>query len=155
MFSLRSLPGLLLLVVYSTLSLVAPVVVVCHGHAEHGLTATEVAVCGAHSHASDAHAGCHEHDARGHHVQGNDDGCDDEPTGCDHSVDQGVHERVGTELVRDAEPEAPHLAAPERVGVLSTSVIPSGDAATARPHARSRAPPPRVPLAERPATLLL
>jgi len=94
----RSLPGLLLLVVYTTLSLLAPAVVVCHGHAAHGMTALEVAVCGAHQHVHVTESHSHDHEGCDGDAEGRST-CDVGPSGCEHSSGDGVHERVDDQLV--------------------------------------------------------
>lgn len=143
--ALRQLPGYLLALVYLVTSVVAPSVLLCHGHhAEHvGSLGDHAHTCGVQGH---SHGPGHTH----LHVTEGD--AEDEPC---HTLGGPSHMRAADDLVTAERGELPTLPDAE----LSAELVIACGAEILTDSGclpeRVRGPPKRPPRRARPATLLL
>ena len=143
--ALRQLPGYLLALVYLVTCVVAPSVLLCHGHhAEHvGALGDPAHTCGVHGH---SHGHGHTHSDATH------GDAEDEPC---HTLGGPSHMRAADDLVAAERAELPDLPAAELSGehVIAWDVELVTDSGFL--PERARGPPKRPPRRDRPAVLHL
>lgn len=144
--ALRQLPGYVLAHVYLVTSVVAPSVLSCHGHESSHAGAFEADVtlcsghtcCGAPKSLAPAETGA----------------VDDAHDPC-HTLGDGSHTRPADDLVAAESGSLPDLPPVTLTALLPVQTLVWRGAGSGLGRPVARGPPPRPPLVQRPATLLL